>query len=319
MSSSSVTAPSSSATSKTVCSEEVTNQVLTSVIHELQAQLTSICHRQDELEELILDLQRELKTRIGPTIHAPATVSHSAPEPGPSTVPEEADTDPVACDSAPPSSQGVGSAVVHPTRKPGHLTPAPERLIRRQNAFYHISDAEVPPWKIPGGYYPYHYSTDPTFGRITPEQPASAPPVSLHPPIVQHRALDPRNGRDTLPSPDSPSLSPLPPPQEFQSLSSETRGIFTEAPATFGTLTTQPASTPRTHLLRGESAFSYASRLSQPQFVAPGHSNLQSPPHPLTLTSNTPAVPTSSPKRKREDAEHGDEASDKKRTRSPLR
>jgi len=57
---------SSAAVSQTVCSEEVTNQTLMSVIVDLRAQLTSMSRRQDELMELVLDLRRELKTRTEP-------------------------------------------------------------------------------------------------------------------------------------------------------------------------------------------------------------------------------------------------------------
>lgn len=60
-----VTETSCAVTPQTDCLEEVTNQVLINVICDLQTQLTTISRRQNELAELILNLQRELKTRIG--------------------------------------------------------------------------------------------------------------------------------------------------------------------------------------------------------------------------------------------------------------
>ena len=248
------------------------------------------------------------------TTPAPATIPNSAPELAP-TVPKETDPDPVARDSTPPSTQDAGSMVVPATGRPNHLAPATEQPIRRQNAFYHISNAEDSPWKAPGGYYPLHHGTNPTLGRTTPEQPASPPLAPLHPPGLGHRS---HGGGDTSSSSSSPSLPSLPHSQESQPLLSETRGIATKAAPTLGTGTTQPAPSPRP--LRREDAFCHVSWLSQPPFVSPGPSTFQSPPTPPTTTSTTPAALNSLPKRKREDAEdaeNGDEASDKKRIRRP--
>ena len=57
---------SSTAASKTVYSEEVTNQALMSAIMDLRAQLTSLSHRQDWLMELITGLLHEFNARTEP-------------------------------------------------------------------------------------------------------------------------------------------------------------------------------------------------------------------------------------------------------------
>jgi len=57
---------SSATTSQTVCSEEVTNQALMSLIVDLRAQLTSMSRRQEQLMELVLNLRPEPATRAEP-------------------------------------------------------------------------------------------------------------------------------------------------------------------------------------------------------------------------------------------------------------
>ncbi|KAF9654071.1 hypothetical protein BDM02DRAFT_3107313 [Thelephora ganbajun] len=309
-----------------ISSEEVTNQTLMSVIVGLRAQLTSMSRRQDELIELVLDLRRELATRAEPTVHTHSNTVHSTPEPASPIVPQEAE--PVATDSVPSSSQGAESAVGPPANWPTRPIPAPERRIRRQNAFYHISNAEEAPWRAPGGYHPYCDGTHPTRGRSTPERSAPPSPRSLHPPVSPQRVPDSRGGSDHLSPPDSPSPLRLPAPQESQSSPSlpipplpQARGTPTlPLPEATTTLPSQPAPTPRTRPLRREGAFYHTSWLARAPFRAPGPGIFQPPPYPPTTASTPPAAPLPSPKRKREDTEDstdGDEASDKKRTRRP--
>jgi hypothetical protein len=220
--------------------------------------------------------------------------------------------------------------VVPPTSKPTLPIPAPERRIRRQNAFYHISNAEEGPWKAPGGYHPYRDGTHPTRGRPMPERPASPSPHSLHPPVSRPRVLDSRGEGNHLPSPYSISPFRLPAPQGSQpslSLSApplpQAKGSHT-LPLPEATITpalpTQPASTPRTRPLRREGAFLHVSWFARTPFRAPGPGIFQPPPYPPTTAPTTPAAPLPSPKRKREDAGDtidSDEALDKKRARRP--
>lgn len=57
---------SSATTSQTVCSEEITNQALMSLIMDLRAQLTSMSRRQEQLMELVLNIRPEPATRAEP-------------------------------------------------------------------------------------------------------------------------------------------------------------------------------------------------------------------------------------------------------------
>ena len=254
-----------------------------------------------------------------------STIPRSTAGPA-SVVPKEANS--TATDSTAPSSQGAGSVVAPPTNKPTRPVPAPERRIRRQNAFYHISNAEEAPWKAPGGYHPHRSGTHPTRGRPTPERPASPSPQPLHPPASRQRVSDSRGDGNHLPPPHPHPPSRLPAQQGSQSSPSlpappipQAKGTPTlPPPETTVTLPIQPAPTPRTRPLRREGAFYHVSWFARTPYVAPGPGIFQPPPHPPTTAPVTPAAPPPSPKRKREDV--GDtiddeEASDKKRTRRP--
>lgn len=219
------------------------------------------------------------------------------------------------------------------TRKPALPTPAPDRQIRRQGAFYHVPGEEAP-WKAPGGYNPRPDGTHPTYCTSTPERPASRPPPFIHPPVSRPRVSDFHTqgnppSRNLLspfqllpPQGSQPSHSlPAPPlPQADSAPTLPLREVGAITPA----VPTQPVSTSRTHSLFGEGALVGLSFFLQTPFRAlgpnPSSGTLQSPPRLLIPAPTTPVTPNPSPKRKREDtgdAIDGDEASDKKRARRP--
>ena len=202
--------------------------------------------------------------------------------------------------------------------------PPPERRIRRQNAFYHASDAEEAPWKAPGGYHPPRDDTPSTRGRPTPERPETPSPLSLHPPVSRPRTLDSRGEGSALPPPYSaiPPRHPAPQgsrPSRFLPAPPlpQARGAPPFPPPgvtiTTTTLPTQPA-------LGMEGMLCGLSYFAGTALRTPGPSIFRPPPHPPTTASITPAAALPPPKRKRKDAEDttdGDKALDKKRPRRP--
>jgi len=232
----------------------------------------------------------------------------------------------VTTDSAPSSSQqGAKPAVVPPTKKRTRPIPAPERRIKRQNAFYHISNAEEGPWKAPGGYHPNRDGTHPTREpRPAPERPTPPASSSLHQHVSRPRASGSRGEGNRLPppyslfpprppAPQQSQASPsLPAPPLPQAMSTRTLALLKAAT----TLPTQPAPIPRRE---GPSLYTQW-WFARTQPVAPGPGTPQSRPYPPTTAHITPADPPPSPKRKREDAEDAtddEKALVKKRSRRP--
>lgn len=230
----------------------------------------------------------------------------------------------------PVQQPGAEPVAKPPTNKPALPTPAPERRIRRQNAFYHISDAEEAPWRAPEGHHPHSDGTHPTRGTPTPERPESPSPPSLHPPASRSRVSDYCGEGDRLPLPNLLSPFRLSAPQGSQPPTHlpapplpQASGVPTlpspEAGALIPALATQPAPTSPTRPLRGEGVL-YQAWFSQTPLSGPAPFTF--PPHPYTPTMapTTPPNPLQSLKRKREDAGDsidGDNASNKKRTRRP--
>lgn len=233
--------------------------------------------------------------------------------------------------STPLPSHASESLVGPRANKPALPALASERRIKRQNAFYHVSNAEEGPWKAPGGYYPHRDDTHLTRGRPMPERPISQSPSSIHPPVSRRHVLgSPGEGNHLLP-PYSASRFRLPAPQGSRSSPSlstsplpQAKGAPTlplpEATTTITTFLTQQAPTSRTPPLRKEGAFYHVSWFTRTPFRTPGPGVSQPPPYPPTTAPSASTTPLSSPKRKREDAGDtidGDEALDKKRTRHP--
>lgn len=259
---------------------------------------------------------------INRAVSAPPTIVHSTPGPASTT------------GSALSPSKSAEPVAKPLTRRPTLPTPAPDRWIRRQGAFYHIAGEEEAPWKKPGGCNPRPDGTHPTRGRPTPGRPASRSPPSIHPPVSHPRVSDSHGEGNHLPSrnllspfrlptpqgsqPSQPSHSlPAPPlPQADGTPTLPLREIGAITP----TFPTQLVSTSRTSPLFGEGPLVEMSWFLPPLFRALGSGPLQLPPcFPMTAPT-TPVAPNPSPKRKREDtgdALDGDEASDKKRSRRP--
>ena len=239
------------------------------------------------------------------------------------------ETKSTATSSTPSPTQDVESTMEPRPSTPTRPIVAPERRIRRRNAFYHISNAEEAPWKAPGGYYPYHDGTRTTRGKkITAKRPASPSPPSLHPPVSHQRVPNSPGEGDHSPPPQSPPSLRLPPLRisEFSSFPNPpppqeriTLPPFA-AVAALSTLPILPAPTPRIRPLDREGGFCHLSWLERAPFKAPGPGIFQPPPRvPTPMPTTSPAF-LSSPKRKREDVEDtldSDEASDKKRAHRP--
>jgi len=237
---------------------------------------------------------------------------------------------PATAGPAPPPSKSAGPVAKPPTRKPALPTPAPDRRIRRQGAFYHLADEEEAPWKAPGGCNPRPDGTHPTQGRPTPKRPASRSTPSIHPPVSRSSVSDFHDEGNHLPSPNLLSPFRLPASQGSQPSHSlpapplpQADGAPTLPPREAGTVTpvpTQPVSTPRTRPLFGGNALFGISWIPRTPLRALGP-GISLPPPCLPITApTTPAAHNRSPKRKREDtgdAVDGDEASDKKRARRP--
>jgi len=248
------------------------------------------------------------------------TVSAQSPLEPASIAPRE--TKSAATSSTPSPTQGVESTMEPRPSIQTRPIPAPERRVRRRNAFYHISNAEEAPWKAPGGYHPCHDDTRTTQGKkFIAKRPASPSSPSL-------RVPDSPGKGNHLPPPYSPpslrlpplrasatsSLPTPPPPQERITLPPFA------AVAALSTLPILPAPTPRTRPLHMEGAFYHLSWFERTPFTAPGPGIFRPPPRvPTPMPTASPAF-LSSPKRKREDVEDtldSDEASDKKRARRP--
>ena len=234
---------------------------------------------------------------------------------------------PVATGSALSPSKSAESVAKPPTRKPALPTPAPNRRIRRQGAFYHLSDEEEAPWKAPGGCNPRPDGTHPTQGRFRAERPALRSPPSVHPPVIRSSVsafygdgthLLSRNllSPFRLPAPQGsqPSHS-LPAPPLPQADSAPTFPLR-EAGAIIPAIPAQPVSTSHTRPFLWE-----CSLLGIPTPFRPLGPSIPPPSLCLQITAPTrPTTPNRSPKRKREDTGDvvaGDEASDKKRPRLP--
>lgn len=213
--------------------------------------------------------------------------------------------------SSPSSSQGAGPIAKASTSKPPLPIPASGRQIKRQDAFYHISNAEGAPWKAPGGHHPYHNSAYPAHGNPTPGRPAFTSPHSLQSPLsVSCVEFSYGNGEAVTLIPDVPM-----PLSQFGSTPAQVMSAPTLPPTRVTTIITQPAHNLHPRPLRREGAFN---GLAQAPFRAPGPGISQPPPYPPTMAPTTPAAPTPPPKRKREDAgdtTDGDKALDRKRTR----
>lgn len=235
---------------------------------------------------------------------APATLAHFTPKPPSCTVLKEAD-------SAPSSGQGTSSVVVPPTNGQTRPAPPPERMIKREPAFYHVSNKAKDPWRAPGGYYPGSDGTHPTHGRCTHQRPPSSTTVSLNPLVSRHGVSDAHGGSGNLPS---PSPSGLPASQQHQQCPFPVGCAFPVV-----TTTTQTTSISSAYPVLTSSGVMWLP--SQPSLVAPNSSISQPPPYPPT-TATGAAASTPSPKRKREDAGDNvdsDEASDEKRFRRSSR
>lgn len=189
------------------------------------------------------------------------------------------------------------------------------RRIKREPAFYHLSNEEEAPWKAPGGYYPHQ---DDTQGNPTDEWPANQSSPSLHPLVLGQRIPDSCHEGNRLPpvlySPQQGSQSSsLPAPPQGVSNLPPIETLLGLPPITF-----PPLPTPRIRPLRREPAFYHISPIAGAQSVAPGPDIFQLPLYPPTAASTTPAAPLPSLKREREDVEDdidGDELSNKKRPR----
>jgi len=236
---------------------------------------------------------------------------------------------PVATDSALLPAESAESLAKPLTRRPALPTPAPDCRIKKQGAFYHLSDKEEAPWKAPGGRNPRPDGTHPTRGVSTPGWPASRPPPSIHPPVSRSGVTDVRNDGNRLPkrnllSPfqlaaprgSQPSHS-LPAPPLPQADGAPTLPLR-EAGAITSALPTQAVSTPHRYSLFGEGTLVGISLFPPPQYTVLGPGFSPPPSRLPIMAPTTPATPSQSPKRKREytgDAVDGDEALDKKRAR----
>lgn len=216
----------------------------------------------------------QLKSFIHRAVSGPLTAAQRFPEQHPYIIPK---VESVETNSVLSSGQGTEPTAVLRTNTRTRQTLDPKRRIRRHNAFYHISNAEEPPWTAPGGYHPYRDG-----GHPSPDRPASKRPA--HPPF---RSAETQGARA------------IPPP------------------AATATIHPQPAPTTTRHPLREEGTYYYAIGFVRAPPIVPGSEISQPPPYPPTAapTSSAPSHP--SPKRKREDGGDtlGDEGSGKKHVR----